>query len=121
MLIFWRGRGWWITWIALLAMVLPMILLRQIDGPAIDRGVSLSMGLAAIATLLLGLRFNRGGQRGAPAEHSFWGLPMQVWAAPMLVFAVLLGTGTITTAEEPRTPGAHAPPSGGLSKTRGGP
>jgi hypothetical protein len=99
---FWRGRGWWVTWLALLAMVLPMIVLRQVDGPEVDRGVALTMGLAALATLLLGLRWNRGAAPVEPARHSFWGLPLQLWAAPMLLFAVLLGTGTITTAEEPR-------------------
>ncbi len=103
MLMFWQGRGWWVTWIALLAMVLPMLLVRQIDGPAVDDGVSTAMGLAAVLTYVLGRRFNwRDAAAGQPAAHSFWGLPMQYWAVPMLVFAVLLGTGTITTAEEPR-------------------
>ena len=115
MYIVWQGRGWWVTWIALLAMVLPMIILRQVDGPEIDRGVALTMGLAALATFGLGLRWNRGGLPGEPARHSFWGVPLQIWAAPMLLFAVLLGTGTITTAEEPRAPRSAnpAPPSNG--------
>lgn len=102
MLVIWHGRGWWITWIALLAMVLPMIVLRQIDGPEIDRGVSITMGLAAAATFLLGLRWNRGTTFNAEArEHSLMGIPMQLWALPMILFAILLGTGVITTAETP--------------------
>ncbi|MCR0984445.1 hypothetical protein [Roseomonas populi] len=97
MILFWNGRGYWVVFLAALAMFLPLIVLRQVDGPEVDRGVALTMGLAGIATLLLGLRLNQGG----PTRHSFWGIPMQVWAAPMLLFAVLLATGTITTAEEP--------------------
>lgn len=104
MFIVWRGHGWWVTWIALLAMVVPMAVVRRIDGPEVDQGVSLAMAVAAAATLLIGLRLNRG--RG-PAAHSFWGLPFQFWAVPMLVFSVLLGSGTITTAEAPRP----APPA----------
>ena len=100
--IFWRGSGHWAIWLAALAMFLPLILLRQVDGPEVDRGVALAMGLAALVTLWLGLRWNRGGAPGEPARHSFWGVPLQIWAAPMLLFAVLLGTGTITTVEEPR-------------------
>ena len=95
MLIFWEGRGWWITWIAALAMFGPIVALRQVDGPEIDRAVAVTMAVAGTVTLVLGVLWNRNG-----ARHSFWGLPMPVWAAPMLLFAALLGTGTITTAEE---------------------
>ena len=117
MLIFWQGRGWWVTWIARAAMVVPLLVAREVDGPAVDRGVTLSMALAAALTVWLGLRLNRGGAPGRPAAHSFWGLPLQYWAVPMLVLAVLLGTGTITTAEEPRPRGAAvAPMSGGGPK-----
>ncbi|MBP0494246.1 hypothetical protein [Roseomonas indoligenes] len=97
MIVFWQGRGHWVIFLAALAMFLPLIVLRQVDGPEVDRAVAVTMGLAGIATLVLGLRWNRGG----PTQHSFWGIPLQIWAAPMLLFAVLLGTGTITTAEEP--------------------
>lgn len=100
--IVWRGRGWWVTWMALLGMVLPMIVLRQIDGPEIDRGVALTMGLTALATFGLGLRWNRGVTFDAAAqEHSFYGIPLQLWALPMILFAILLATGVITTAETP--------------------
>ncbi len=103
MLIVWCGRGWWITWMTALAMFLPMIVLRQIDGPEVDRGVALTMGLTALATVWLGLRWNRGVTFDAAArDHSFYGIPMQLWALPMILFAVLLGTGVITTAETPR-------------------
>ncbi|WP_102958066.1 hypothetical protein [Mangrovicella endophytica] len=102
MLIAWSGRGWWVTWITALAMFLPMIVLRQVDGPEIDRGVAIAMTIAAITTIVLGLRFNRGGTFDTSARaHSLWGIPMQLWAVPMALFAILLGTGTITTAEEP--------------------
>lgn len=102
MLVVWRGRGWWVTWMALLAMVLPMVVLRQVDGPEIDRGVALTMGLAALATFWLGLRWNRGVTFDAAAQdHSLWGIPLQLWALPMILFAILLGTGVITTAETP--------------------
>ncbi|MFT8246123.1 hypothetical protein [Roseomonas sp. BN140053] len=100
----WRGRGWLVILLVAAAMVLPMLVLRQIDGPAVDRGVGLAMGIAALAALLLGLRWNRGGAPGQPAEHALWGLPVQVWALPMLVFAALLGTRVIITEEEPRRP-----------------
>lgn len=104
MIVVWRGRGWWITWIVLFAMVLPMLVLRQIDGPAIDRGVTITMGVAALATTLLGLRFNRGLTFSPSAqEHSLWGVPMQLWAVPMALFALALGSGLITTAEDPRS------------------
>lgn len=118
MLMFWQGRGWWVTWIALAAMVVPMLVAREVDGPAVDRGVALSMTLAAVATVALGLRLNRGGPPGQPAAHSFWGLPLQYWAVPMLVLAVLLGTGTITTAEEPGPRGGGVAP---LTRGGGGP
>jgi hypothetical protein len=112
MLVVWQGRGWWVTWLAALAMFLPIILLRQVDGPEVDRGVAITMSIAAVVTLWLGIRWNRG---IAPAPHSLWGVPMQIWAFPMLLFAVLLGTGTITTAEEPRPSRAARPAmDGGL-------
>ena len=104
MILFWNGRGHWVIFIGAAAMFLPLIVLRQVDGPEVDRGVAITMGLAAAATLWLGLRWNRGG----PTRHSLWGIPVQVWAAPMLLFSVLLGTGTITTAEEPRGGGRPA-------------
>lgn len=104
MFIFWEGRGWWFTWLLALGMFLPIIVLRQIDGPEVDRGVGLAVGLAAIVVFWLGLRWNRGGRPGERAQHSFWGLPLQYWAIPMLIFAVLLGTRVITTEEAPRQP-----------------
>ena len=97
--VFWRGRGYWAVFLVTAAMFLPMIVLRQVDGPAVDRGVAAAMALAAAAVAWLGYRWNQTQSPGLPAEHSFWGLPMQYWALPMLVFALLLGTGTITTAE----------------------
>ena len=112
MLVVWQGRGWWVTWLVALGMFLPMIVLRQVDGPEVDRGVAIAMGLLAAVTFWLGLRWNRG---SAPARHSLWGVPMQIWAAPMLLFAVLLGTGVITTAEEPRPArAARSTTDGGL-------
>ncbi|KQU05781.1 hypothetical protein ASG60_03840 [Methylobacterium sp. Leaf469] len=103
MIVFWTGRGYWVVFFVALAMFLPLIVLRQVDGPEVDRAVCLTMSLAALAVLGLGLRWNRGTTFGpAGRDHAFWGLPMQVWAVPMLVFAALLGTGTITTAEAPR-------------------
>ncbi|KQP04866.1 hypothetical protein ASF28_18725 [Methylobacterium sp. Leaf99] len=103
MIVFWNGRGCWVAFLAAAAMLLPLIVLRQVDGPEVDRAVCLTMSLAALAVLVLGLRWNHGTTFGpAGRDHAFWGLPMQVWAVPMLVFAVLLGTGTITTAEAPR-------------------
>jgi drug/metabolite transporter (DMT)-like permease len=116
MVLFWRGRGWWVTWIALLAMVAPMIVAGEIDGPAVDRGVALAMGLAAAATFGLGVLFGR----DRTAEDTFLGLPLQVWAVPMLVFALLLGIGTITTAEEPPAGRSAGPPPGGGPKSPGG-
>lgn len=102
MLVVWRGRGWWVTWITLIAMVLPMIVQWRIDGPEIDRGVSITMGLAALATVWLGIRWNRGVTFDAAAQdHSFCGIPMQLWALPMILFAILLATSVITTAETP--------------------
>jgi hypothetical protein len=109
---FWKGRGWWVTWLLALGMFLPMILLRQVDGPEVDQGVGLAVGLAALLTGWLGLRWNRGGQPGTPAQHSFYGVPLQFWAVPMLVFAILLGTHVITTAEEAPQPRAAAPVGG---------
>lgn len=114
MLIFWTGRGWCVTWLLAMGMVLPMIFLRQIEGPAVDEGVGLAVGLAALLTFWLGLRWNRGGKPGEPARHAFWGLPLQYWAIPMLIFAILLGTHVITTAEEPRARPSAA--SGGAFK-----
>lgn len=112
MILFWQGRGWWVTWIALLAMVVPMVVAGQVDGPAVDRGVALAMGLAALVTFGLGLVFGR----DRAARDSFLGFPLQVWAAPMLLFAVLLGTGTITTAEEPPATRSFGPAIGGGPK-----
>jgi len=103
MIVFWSGRGYWAVLLVAAAMFLPLVVLRQVDGPEVDRAVGLSMGLAALVVLGLGLRWNHGTTFGpAGRDHAFWGLPMQVWAVPMIVFAVLLGTGTITTAEAPR-------------------
>ena len=94
-------------------MVLPMIVARQIDGPAIDWGVTLTMGVAALATAVLGWRFNGGRTFGPAAQaHSLWGVPMQLWALPMALFALALGTGLITTAEERRP----ARPGGGVTE-----
>lgn len=102
MLVFWHGRGHAVIFLTAAAMFLPMIVLRQVEGPEVDRGVAIAMGLAAAATIFFGLRWNRGVTFDASArEHSFWGIPMQLWALPMALFAVLLGTGTITTAETP--------------------
>jgi len=106
----WHGRGWWVTWITALAMFLPMIVVRHIDGPEVDMGVSIAMLLAAVFTAGLGLYWNRGVTFDASAqEHSLFGIPMQLWALPMLLFAILLGTGTITTAEPPRAPRQEIP------------
>lgn len=106
MLVVWRGRGYWIIFLAAVAMFLPIVLLRQIDGPEVDRGVAVTMGLAAVAALGLGLHWNRGTTFAPSARaHSFMGIPMQLWALPMALFALLLGTGVITTAEEPRSAG----------------
>ena len=103
MIVFWNGRGYWVVLLVAAAMFLPLIVLRQVDGPEVDRAVGLTMSLAALAVLGLGWRWNHGTTFGpAGRDHAFWGLPMQVWAVPMIVFAVLLGTGTITTAEAPR-------------------
>jgi len=118
--LFWRGRGWWVTWIVALALFAPMLLLQQVDGPAVDRGVALSTALAALAVAGLGLRMNRGGGRGEPARHSFWGVPLQFWALPLLLFSALLATGTITTAEEP-PPTWRSPRAAGASKQAPGP
>lgn len=103
MYMFWNGRGFWVVMIIAIAMFLPIIVLRQVDGPEIDRGVCLTMGLAAAAAFVLGLIWNRGVTFGPAArEHSFFGVPVQLWALPMALFAALLGMGVITTAEEPR-------------------
>ena len=103
MVVFWHGRGYWVIFLAAAAMFLPLIVLRQIDGPEVDRGVALVMTGAAIAVVGLGLRWNRGATFGPAArDHALWGVPMQLWALPMALFALLLGTGVITTAEEPR-------------------
>jgi hypothetical protein len=104
--VFWRGKGYWVIFILAAAMFAPMIGLRQIDGPEIDYGVGIAMGLAAIVTFIAGYRLNRRTPKGEPAGHSFWGLPFQYWAVPMLIFGGLLGTRTITTEETPRSPPA---------------
>lgn len=107
--VFWSGRGYWVVFLATLAAFVPMIVLRQVDGPEVDQGVSFAMALAAAATFGFGLRWNRGVTFGAAAqEHAMWGIPLQVWAVPLLLFAILLGSGIITTAEGPR-PRAAAP------------
>lgn len=117
MLIVWRGRGYWIVFLAAVAMFLPIVLLRQIDGPEVDRGVAVTMGLSAVAALGLGLRWNQGTTFGPSAqEHSFMGIPMQLWALPMALFAILLGTGVITTAEEPRSAAAAPQTTEGPAK-----
>ncbi|MDB5415518.1 MAG: hypothetical protein JWR10_3853 [Rubritepida sp.] len=103
---FWMGRGWVAPCLLALGMFAPMIVLRQIDGPEVDVGVGLSVGLVAVVIFCLGLRWNRTRTPGEPARHSFFGLPLQYWAVPMLIFAGLLGTHVITTAEEPRRPPA---------------
>nr|WP_314261769.1 hypothetical protein [uncultured Devosia sp.] len=105
----WRGRGFWIPILVALGMFTPIIVLRQIDGPAIDYGVGITMGIAALITAISGFWLNRLTPKDEPALHSFWRVPFQYWALPMLVFAVLLGTRTITTAESPPPP---PPPSG---------
>jgi len=114
MIIFWQGRGFWVPIITAAAMFLPIVVLRQVDGPEVDRGVCLTFAVAAALTVWLGLRWNRGRAPGQPVGHSFWGVPVQLWALPMILFSVLLGTGTITTAEEsPRPRGAPALVGGG--------
>lgn len=115
MYMFWRGRGYWVVFLAAAAMFLPLIVLRQVDGPEVDRGVCLTMSLAALAALGLGLLWNRGRTFVPQArDHSFWGVPVQLWALPMALFAILLGTGAITTAEEPRPrPAAQGEPEPG--------
>ncbi|UDL94004.1 hypothetical protein LGH83_15815 [Lichenihabitans sp. PAMC28606] len=100
MLVVWRGRGCWVIFLIALAAFLPIIVLWKVDGPEIDRGVAITMGLAAVMIAALGLRWNRGVTFHASAQaHSFWGIPMQLWALPTALFAILLGTGVITTAE----------------------
>lgn len=119
-MVFWRGRGFLVPMLIALAMFAPMIALRQIDGPDIDHGVGLTMGVMAVVTFILGWRFNRETPKGEAAWHSFMRLPLHYWAVPMLIFAVLLGTRTITTEEGgPRQTGqyplekvAPAPPAG---------
>ena len=110
MFVIWHGRGYWVIFAAAIAAFLPIIVLRQIDGPEIDRGVAITMALAALATAWLGLLWNRGVTFSPAAqEHSLWGIPMQLWALPMALFALALGTGLITTAEEPRSRRPSAP------------
>jgi hypothetical protein len=117
MLVVWRGRGAWVIWLVAIAAFLPMIVLRQIDGPEVDRGVAITMGLAALGILGLGLRWNRGATFDASAqEHSLWNIPMQLWALPVALFAVLLATGVITTAEEPRPARPAARVVGGMTE-----
>lgn len=100
-LVAWQGKGAWIPIIVAIACFTPILVLRQIDGPAVDHGVGITMGLAAIITFILGLRLNSGLPKGEPAPHAFCSVPFQYWAVPMLVFAILLGTRTITTEEPP--------------------
>ena len=105
MVVVWHGRGYWVIFLAALAMFLPIILLRQVDGPEVDRGVAVAMGVAAIATLWLGVRWNAGATFSAAARnHSLFGIPVQLWALPMVLFATALGSGIITTAEGPASP-----------------
>lgn len=105
MVVVWHGRGYWVVFLVAMAMFLPIILLRQIDGPEVDRGVACAMMVAALATLCLGVRWNAGATFSAAArEHSLFGIPVQIWALPMALFAVTLGTGVITTAEAPASP-----------------
>jgi hypothetical protein len=111
MLVIWNGRGAWVIWLVAIAAFLPLILLRQIEGPEVDRAVAITMGLAAVGILALGLRWNRGATFDVSARaNSLWGIPMQLWALPVALFAILLGTGVITTAEDPpvRQPAAPA-------------
>lgn len=115
MYIFWQGRGYWVIFLAALAMFAPLIGLRQVDGPEVDRWVAITMSLAAAAAIGLGLFWNRGKTFSTEARaHSFWGVPVQLWALPMILFAAALGTGLITTAEEPRPrPRVEGAPNGG--------
>jgi drug/metabolite transporter (DMT)-like permease len=101
MMMFWGGRGIWLPIMVAVAMFLPIIVLRQVDGPEIDHGVGITMAIAAVIVFALGWRWNEATPRGERAHHSFMGLPLQYWAVPMLIFAVLLGTRTITTEETP--------------------
>jgi hypothetical protein len=115
MLIVWRGRGYWVIFAIAIAAFMPLIVLRQIEGPEIDRAVAITMGLAGLAVGGLGLRWNRGVTFSPVAqENSLWGIPMQLWALPILLFALALGTGLITTAEEPRSNLSAAPITTGL-------
>ncbi|HEY4202586.1 MAG TPA: hypothetical protein VGM83_18705 [Devosiaceae bacterium] len=100
-LVAWQGKGFWVPIIVAIALFAPILALRQIDGPAIDHGVGITMGLAAIITFIMGFGLNRSGPKGQPAAHSFCRVPFQYWAVPMLVFAILLGTRIITTEEAP--------------------
>lgn len=102
MMLAWRGRGFWIPLLIAMAMFTPIILLRQVDGPAIDYGVGITMGIAAVITAITGFWLNRLTPKGEPALHSFCRVPFQYWAVPMLIFALLLGTRTITTEEGPQ-------------------
>ncbi|WP_458094462.1 hypothetical protein [Roseomonas sp. WA12] len=76
-----------------------MIVLHQMDGPEVDRGIAVTLGVATVAVLILGLRWNRSGAPGKPARPYRQGLPMQIRAAPPP-----FGKGPISTAEEPRQP-----------------
>ena len=108
LLIYLRGRGFLVPFLIAFAMFAPMIALRQIDGPEIDHGVGLTMGVMAVIVFILGWRFNRETPKGERAWHSFMFVPMHYWAVPMLIFAVLLGTRTITTEESgPRQTGQY--------------
>lgn len=96
----WQGRGLWVPIIAALAMFIPLIVLRQVDGEQVDAGVTITMAIAAVVTFVLGLVWNRPTPEGEPARHAFCRIPVQYWAVPMAVFSLLLGTGILNTAEE---------------------
>lgn len=101
MTVWWEGKGYWVIFLVALAMLAPMIILQQVDGPAIDYGVATAMTIAAVIILILGFWLNRQTLKGHRSAHAFFFIPVQYWAVPMLIFAALLGTRTITTEESP--------------------
>lgn len=103
-----QGRGFWVPIIVALAMFTPIIILRQVDGEAVDTGVTISMTIAAVVTLVAGFWLNRATPKGEPAQHAFCRIPFQYWAVPMAVFAALLDFGILNTAEEPAATQASA-------------